>query len=82
MDKWTLLHRAVQGEHVGVALVLLEHGADANTQTVYKWTPFLASQGEHMELSWVLIEHSADVNAQGIDKFTPLHLTMIHLCDV
>ena len=39
MDKWTLLHRAAQGGYVGIALVLLECGADATAQTVDKWTP-------------------------------------------
>ena len=39
MDKWTLLHRAVQGGHVGLARVLLDYAADANAQTVDKWTP-------------------------------------------
>lgn len=71
----TPLHAASRGGHVDFARILLEHGAEANSQDDDKWTPLhIASQGGHAELAELLMEYGADVNTQDNYKSTPLRL--------
>jgi ankyrin repeat protein len=70
----TPLHLASRDGHVGVARVLLEHGADVMAQDADMMTPLhLASGRGHVDVARVLLEYNADVNAQDADDWTALH---------
>jgi ankyrin repeat protein len=74
-DDATPLHLASRRAHVGVAQVLLHHGADANSQDNFKSTPLhLAAEGGHLEATRVLLANDADTSARDDFKSSPLHL--------
>ena len=57
-----------------VALLLLEHGADASAQDEDKATPLhSASRRGHVGVARVFLERGVDANAHDKNKSTPLH---------
>jgi ankyrin repeat protein len=72
-DNETPLHAAVHGGHADIALLLLEHGADAKAQDDRKRTPLhVASQDGHVKVARVLLEHGADTEARDREEYNPL----------
>jgi len=70
----TPLHAALQGEHIDVAQVLLEHRMEAGIQDEDRWTPLhRAPEGGHIDVIRLLLNHSADAHAPNVDRWTPLH---------
>ena len=82
-DKQTPLHLAMRSNWFKLALILLDHGADANAEDIHGWTPLLllsASQirdDEALDLVRPLLEHGAELNKQNIDGQTPLQLAVM-----
>ncbi len=71
-NNWTLLHQAREEEE---ALLLLEHGANANALDNSNCTPLhRVSEIDCLGAARVLLEHGADANARDIRGATPLHL--------
>ena len=69
----TPLHAALHGGHADIALLLLEHGADAKAQDAYNTTPLhLASENGHVEVVRVLLEHGADLEARDKGDYSSL----------
>ncbi len=67
-------HRALDEGHVGLALVLLEHGVDSKDEEVHGSTLLhKASVGRHAEVVLLLLKRGADVTAQNKLGLTPLH---------
>ena len=59
------------------ARLLVEHGADVNSQDDYKSTPLhLASRGGHVEIARVLLGRGTNVIAENSFRSTPLHLAL------
>ena len=74
-EQETPLHVASRRGHAHIALLLLEHGADAKAQDDKKRTPLVvASEIGHVEVVRALLEHGADTEAQDNEKRTPLLL--------
>jgi len=70
----TPLHLNSRTGYVGVARLLIEHGADAAAQNSNGSTPLhRAPSGGHVDLTRLLIEHGADVAARDEYWWTPLH---------
>ena len=68
-----MLFRSQEG-HIGIAQLLLTHGANIRAQYQNGWTPLhLAAQEGHEALAQLLIEHGAVLEAQNEQGFTPLH---------
>ncbi len=76
--KETPLHVASRHGHVGIAQLLLKHGADAEAQDYDKCTPLLlASKREYVEVARVLLEYGADREARNSFVCTPLLLASV-----
>jgi ankyrin repeat protein len=76
----TLLHYAVQGNHLPVVEFLVSKGADINLQTEHAPTPLhLAAETGDLPIAKFLIDHGAKVNlkAQGHGP-TPLQEALIN----
>ena len=72
-DNETPLHSALHGGHADIALLLLEHGADAKAEDGREQIPLhLASGNGHVEVVRVLLEHGADPEARDDDDYSPL----------
>ena len=70
----TPLHLGSRAGYVGVARLLIEHGADAASQDEYGSTPLhQASEKGGVDLARLLIQHGADAAAQNRYGWTPLH---------
>ena len=82
-DKQTPLHLAMRSNWFKLALILLDHGADANAEDIHGWTPLhllSASQirdDEALNLVRPLLEHGAELNKRNNDGQTPLQLAMM-----
>ena len=62
----TALHIAAIWNHVEVATVLLDAGANVNQKNQYGVTPLLfAAQKDHLEVSRVRVQRGADINVKG-----------------
>ena len=69
----TPLFAASFGGQVDVMRWLLDHGADANARSNFRFTPLLyAADGMHLEAVQVLLEYHADINSRGSDGDTLL----------
>ncbi len=69
----TALHLACARNHVEVAKVLIEHGADLSQQDGNGNSPFiLACAKGHLEMIRLLIEHGANVEMTNGHSWTPL----------
>jgi ankyrin repeat protein len=60
--------------------LLLEHGANVNTQNNYNYyTPLhYASQSGKLEIARLLLDHGADVHIQSSDGVTPFQVAIHH----
>ena len=82
-DKQTPLHLAMRSNWFKLAMILLDHGADANAEDIHGWTPLLllsASQirdDKALDLVRPLLEHGAELNKRNNDGQTPLQLAMM-----
>ena len=82
-DKQTPLHLAMRSNWFKLALILLDHDADANAEDIHGWTPLLllsASQirdDEALDLVRPLLEHGAELDKRTNDGQTPLQLAMM-----
>ncbi len=77
----TPLHFASFYARLDIARVLLDHGATANSEEYFGWTPLhLVAAGtynfeqDRIRVARLLVERGADVNAQDEENATPLHL--------
>ena len=71
--KETPLHSALRHGQANVALLLLEHGADANARDNKKGTPLLlASKGGHADVVRVLLKQGVDIEGRADDNWSPL----------
>ena len=82
-DKQTPLHLAMRSNWFKLAQILLDHGADANAEDIYGWTPLLllsATQirdDKALDLVRLLLEHGAELDKRNNDGQTPLQLAMM-----
>ena len=73
-DRLTPLHLASKEGHLGVARILIEHGADAAAKDNLGSTPLhRASESGYVELARFLVEHGTDAAAKDQGGWTPLH---------
>ena len=80
-NEWgkTPLHWASCYNHIAIAKLLLERGADVGAK-VDGWTPLhWASYWNHIETAKLLLERGADVEAKDKWGDTPLDLSLIHI---
>ena len=69
------IHAAARKGHVDVLRLLLEHGADVDSQTVHKQTPLhWAAWAAEVDVGQYLLDCGADINAQNKFHETPLYL--------
>ena len=69
----TLLHIAAQAGQEQNVLILIEHGANPNTQDLSKRTPlFLAVLQNHRTIAQILLPKT-DITLTSIEQETPLH---------
>ena len=64
---------------LGVAKLLIKHGADITSRGRSGWIPLhlhKASIFERLDIAKLLLDHGADVYAQKQDDWTPLHRTV------
>ena len=80
-DHWTPLHLASFFGRSVKAQLLLDHGANPNTEDDLLRTPLHhAAAGQYVveedgvRISQLLLERGVDINAQDINDETPLHL--------
>jgi len=72
--RMTPLHAAVFKGHLSIAMLLLERGANPNTETINWETPLLlASIYGRQDAARLLLEHGADANHRYSNGWTPLH---------
>ena len=65
---------------LALTLLLLEHGAEVNSQDKNKQTPLLlAIEGNWFKLARILLEHGADADASNNDGKTSLHILLKQL---
>jgi cytohesin len=71
----TALHFAALNGHLGLARMLIEHGADVQAEDKEKMTPLhCACFQDSAAIPALLLQKGAHVNARGMAGFTPLHL--------
>lgn len=74
-DGYTPLHRACYSNHVDIAKLLIQYGADVNARTNDQWTPLhSAAKWSNAECVALLLQHGADVNALSEGQQNPLHI--------
>ena len=74
-DKWTLLHTAANESNLEMAKVLLEFGANPNSESSNLRTPLhIACLRGNFELTQMLIDHGAEVDVKDIDGNSPAGL--------
>lgn len=77
------LHSAVANRHVGIAEVLLTHGADVNAAQQDGFTPLHeAAQNGQEDMVALLLAHAANVDAKKDDGQTPLAIALAEGHDV
>ena len=71
----TALVLAAREGDLDSARILLDHGADINQLTYYRWSPLLAAtNNRNYQLGRFLMERGADVNIANAGGMTPLYL--------
>ena len=82
-DKQTPLHLAMRSNWFMLALILLDHGADANAEDIHGWTPLLLLSASRIRDDQALdlvrppLEHGAELNKRKNDWQKPLQLAMM-----
>jgi ankyrin repeat protein len=62
-----------------LAKVLIECGANVNSQDMNNWTPLhFASKSGYLGTAQLLLDHGADANALDNNHVTPIHLALQH----
>ena len=75
----TPLHIAIQEGQTVVARLLLNRGADPNTETSAGWTPFhMVALTGNQEIAQLLLEHGALLDRTNTQGHTPLDLAKTH----
>ena len=77
--KVTPLASAAAARQIGIARVLIAHGANINAQAENNFTPLheVAARGD-LEFATLLLDHAADINAKTKDGKTPLDFAQEH----
>ncbi len=76
---WFVVSRFPNVVAFGLAQLLLEHGADVNSQDRYNVTPLhVASCKDLFELARMFLDHGANPNSKGNKGQTPLHSLVKH----
>ena len=74
----TPLHVAPTWNHLDIAKLLIENGANVNAKASDGETPLhWAASGGNLDIAKLLVENGADVNAKNSDGETPLHWAAI-----
>lgn len=76
-DGWTALHLAAFFGHDGAVRLLLEAGADTESQSHNRQDNMplhAATAGLHRDVTERLIQHGADLDARNAEGMTPLHM--------
>ena len=77
-DGATLLHWAAEGGSAGVAVLLLDRGADLEARDRFGQTPLhWTTRGFSFRVAEVLLDRGADPNARTEDGETPLHVAAL-----
>jgi len=77
--KVTPLASAAAARQIGIARVLIAHGANVNARAESDFTPLheVAARGD-LEFATLLLDHGADINAKTKDGKTPLAFAQEH----
>lgn len=74
-DNITPLHRAAGYNHIEVAKLLIENGADVNATDNHGQVPLHnAARYGHVEMIELLTSLDCDINTQDIDGMSPIHV--------
>lgn len=74
---WRPLHWAANRNHIQMAGLLLDRGADPNAPDCSHFTPLhLAIEHNHTEMAKLLVARGADLNAASINRWAPLHYAL------
>jgi len=74
-DNITPLHRAAGYNHLDVARLLIENGADVNATDDHGQVPLHnAARYGHVEMIELLINEQCDLNTQDVDGMSPIHV--------
>jgi len=74
----TALHAAAAGRAVGVAKLLIDHGANVNARQQAGWCPLhAAAQNGDVALAKLLIDAGADVGVRADNQQRPLDLALL-----
>jgi ankyrin repeat protein len=74
-DGWTSLHLVSRNGHLDTAKLLIDHGANVDSQNDKQQTPLAAASWfGHLEVVRLLIESGVAVSARDREGHTPFHM--------